>query len=77
MMRNATKGLEQTKVANEESASNMLGGTRMQRIIVSVIPNSQLVAPSIPVLMNRYTPSVSAATQCCSGGRCSPMAQLG
>ena len=42
MMRNATKGFEQTKVANEESASNMLGGTRMQRIIFSAMPNWQL-----------------------------------
>ena len=42
MMRNAPKRFEQTKVANEESASNMLGGTRMQWIICSAIPNWQL-----------------------------------
>ena len=39
-IRNAIKRFEQTKVANEDSASKMLGGTRMQRIIVSVIHNS-------------------------------------
>ena len=39
MIRNARKRLEQKMVANEDSASNMLGGTRMQRIIVSVIAN--------------------------------------
>ena len=42
MIRNAIKRFEQTKVANEDSASKMHGGTRMQRIIVPVIASWQL-----------------------------------
>ena len=58
-IRNAIKRFEQTKVANEDSASKMLGGTRMQRIIVAVTPNWQL--STVSQLLTRSS-QISAIT---------------
>ena len=46
MIWNAIQSFEQTKVANKDSASKMRGGPSLQRIVVSVILNSQLSAVS-------------------------------
>ena len=46
MIWNAIQSFEQTKVANKDSASKMRGGLSLQRIVVSVILNSQLSAVS-------------------------------
>ena len=51
---NAIPSSEQTKVANKQSASKMLGGPRLQRIVVSVTPDSQFSAASQSLTPNSH-----------------------